>query len=189
MQPVVLARSALIVYPGEVFVYRRIPLPLDGSPPSECAARFGLGLAQGLQASLVLVHRVEPQRFSDAPSYAERVARARKLGEALLHEWYTLAQNHKIPVSMVLREGANTAQIIYQASLTGRCDLIAMGTHGRTKLPYMTLGSVAQEVVSLARQPVWLVRKPASTPNPMHVKVQSPGHSHPKPVLDTPIKD
>jgi nucleotide-binding universal stress UspA family protein len=44
------------------------------------------------------------------------------------------------------------------------CDLIVMGTHGRTGLRHLLFGSVAEEVVRLARCPVMVVKAPAPQP-------------------------
>ncbi len=40
------------------------------------------------------------------------------------------------------------------------CDLIVMGTHGRSWLGHLLFGSVAEEVVRLARCPVMVVKAP-----------------------------
>jgi nucleotide-binding universal stress UspA family protein len=42
------------------------------------------------------------------------------------------------------------------------CDLIVMGTHGRTGLKHLLFGSVAEEVVRKAHCPVMVVKAPAS---------------------------
>jgi nucleotide-binding universal stress UspA family protein len=46
------------------------------------------------------------------------------------------------------------------------CDLIVMGTHGRSWLKHLLLGSVAEEVVRLARCPVMVVKAPAPAREP-----------------------
>ena len=43
-----------------------------------------------------------------------------------------------------------------------RCDLIVMGTHGRTGLDRMLMGSVAEEVLRRARCPVLAVKDPSA---------------------------
>ena len=48
------------------------------------------------------------------------------------------------------------------------CDLIVMGTHGRSSLKHLLFGSVAEEVVRLARCPVMVVKAPAQA-------MESPG--------------
>jgi len=46
------------------------------------------------------------------------------------------------------------------------CDLIVMGTHGRSWLKHLLFGSVAEEVVRRARCPVMVVKAPALAPTP-----------------------
>jgi nucleotide-binding universal stress UspA family protein len=55
--------------------------------------------------------------------------------------------------------GAPYATILSQAK-EGRFDLIAMGTHGRTGVAHLLLGSVAERVVRTAPCPVLTVRHP-----------------------------
>jgi nucleotide-binding universal stress UspA family protein len=54
--------------------------------------------------------------------------------------------------------------VIIDTARTAHVDLIIMGTHGRTGLPHVLLGSVADRVVRLAPCPVLVVRVPTDTP-------------------------
>jgi nucleotide-binding universal stress UspA family protein len=56
-----------------------------------------------------------------------------------------------------LREGTPVEEILNAARETS-ADLIVMGTHGRTGLPHVLLGSVAERVVRSAQCPVLTVR-------------------------------
>jgi nucleotide-binding universal stress UspA family protein len=51
-------------------------------------------------------------------------------------------------------------QVIVSAAEEGAFDLIAMGTHGRTGISHLVLGSVAEKVVRHAKCPVLTVRAP-----------------------------
>lgn len=59
-----------------------------------------------------------------------------------------------------LVEGQPVDEILRLAKETG-CDLIVMGTHGRTGLGRMLMGSVAEKVVRTASCPVVTVREPS----------------------------
>jgi nucleotide-binding universal stress UspA family protein len=67
-------------------------------------------------------------------------------------------------------EGAVVHGIPFQAILTTATahhgDLIMMGTHGRTGLTHVLLGSVAEKVVRVGPCPVWVTRPPEQTPEP-----------------------
>ena len=139
-------------------MYKRMLLPLDGSPPSEHAAKVGLALAGRLKAELVLVHVVEPQRFQELSDYDEAVAQARTVGQSLLEHWQRQAKRHQVPATTHLEQHRDTAAVIFQCALRERCDLMVLGTHGRTGLPRLLLGSVAERVARLGPLPVLLVR-------------------------------
>ena len=55
-------------------------------------------------------------------------------------------------------------QVIIEMARTAQVDLLIMGTHGRTGLPHVRIGSVAERVVRLAPCPVLVVRTLAPAP-------------------------
>jgi nucleotide-binding universal stress UspA family protein len=61
---------------------------------------------------------------------------------------------------MVLVHGSPYQEIVETAKAR-QVDLIIMGTHGRTGLRHVLLGSVAEKVVQLASCPVLVTRQPA----------------------------
>lgn len=63
----------------------------------------------------------------------------------------------KVPVEHLLEEGNPSAEILRVAQ-ERRCDLIVMGTHGRTGLHRLLMGSVAEHVVRKAPCPVLVVK-------------------------------
>ena len=64
-----------------------------------------------------------------------------------------------VGVQGLLREGA-AGRVIIDTAVEQGSDLIVMGTHGRSGLSHMVLGSVAEEVVRTAPCPVVTVRMP-----------------------------
>jgi nucleotide-binding universal stress UspA family protein len=61
-------------------------------------------------------------------------------------------------VTVVCREGY-APQAIELEARERRADLVAMGTHGRSFLPHVVLGSTAERVVQHAPCPVLTVRR------------------------------
>jgi nucleotide-binding universal stress UspA family protein len=53
-------------------------------------------------------------------------------------------------------------QVIVQEARKRKADLVVMGTHGRTGIPHLVLGSVAERVVRASSCPVLTVRGKAS---------------------------
>ena len=143
---------------------QHILVPIDFSASADHALDYAMRLARTLQARLTLLHVIEPfivgsveslpytyiqdleARVTDLmTSYRERVT------EAGLQSDFAIV--HGVPFHVII-DTARTAHI----------DLIIMGTHGRTGLPHVLLGSVAERVVRLAPCPVLVVRVPTDTP-------------------------
>jgi universal stress protein A len=53
-----------------------------------------------------------------------------------------------------------SAQVICMMAEQRKCDLIVMGTHGRSGVAHLLLGSVAERVLRMAPCPVLVVREP-----------------------------
>jgi nucleotide-binding universal stress UspA family protein len=70
-----------------------------------------------------------------------------------------------VPIEHRLEQGNPVAEILRVAKETA-CDIIVMGTHGRTGLAHLFMGSVAEKVVRKATCPVLVVKTlmPASPP-------------------------
>jgi nucleotide-binding universal stress UspA family protein len=140
---------------------RRIIHPTDFSDAAQPAFQYALEAARRDDAELVLVHVLEP--VSD---FADEVyiLRAEKLREAARDSarWHfeklvTAAREAGVRVSDLLLEGSPAEQIAREANASG-AHLIVMGTHGRTGLSRLVLGSVAQHVIALAACPVVVVK-------------------------------
>jgi nucleotide-binding universal stress UspA family protein len=144
-------------------MYRCILLPIDGSPPSEHAGEVGLALARRLGASVALIHVIEPQRYRELRDYQGALERARTVGRALLEQWDRKAQGLNVSCTAQLtrtepESRPGVAEALVDAGVASGCDLVVMGTHGRTGLPRVLLGSVAERMTRLVPTPLLLVR-------------------------------
>ena len=136
----------------------RILVPTDFSRPSERALDYARNLAQQFGASLHLLH------VMNRPLLAEGLA-----AEAFMHEKFesdmvkdTEARMRKLApeaASIDVVFGYAASAIVERASRLG-ADLIVMGSHGRTGMAHLMLGSVAEAVVRTAHCPVLTVRQP-----------------------------
>jgi nucleotide-binding universal stress UspA family protein len=82
--------------------------------------------------------------------------------KAQLHDRFN--GGHKISVETRLEHGDAAEEILRVAEEVG-CDLIVMGTHGRSGLGRLLMGSVAEAVLRRARCPVLTVKSPAAVPS------------------------
>jgi nucleotide-binding universal stress UspA family protein len=68
-----------------------------------------------------------------------------------------LLRKDGVPADSVVKEG-NPAKAIIEAAAENECDLIVLGSHGRTGLDRILMGSVSQQVVVQAKCPVMVVK-------------------------------
>jgi nucleotide-binding universal stress UspA family protein len=112
-------------------------------------------LARDHGAQLILLHVYPPPI-----AHEEIVARRQPNGfhDQLWNALHNLkAPDASVRVEYQLAEGHPAAEILRAARETP-CDLIVMGTHGRTGFRRMLMGSVAEEVLRRAPCPVLTVR-------------------------------
>jgi nucleotide-binding universal stress UspA family protein len=133
--------------------------PTDFSEPSDNAFHLACALARDYNAKLILLHvavltsGVYGEALIPPPSpIAEEEELARRLQQLR-------PPNPSISVEHLLEEGAPAAEILRVAE-DHHVDLIVMGTHGRTGLRRLLMGSVAEQVVRKARCPVLTVKLP-----------------------------
>jgi type II secretory ATPase GspE/PulE/Tfp pilus assembly ATPase PilB-like protein/nucleotide-binding universal stress UspA family protein len=135
----------------------RILVPVDFSPVGAGAIVRGCDLARRLEAQLHLLH-VVPEGSAARPSAAELNDRSHQARLEL----------GKLPAEMppagmviarIVRQG-NPADEILRYAREADINLIAMGTHGRTGLASMVMGSIAERVIRGAACPVMVVRAP-----------------------------
>jgi nucleotide-binding universal stress UspA family protein len=93
----------------------------------------------------------------DAPFPDPLLEMRRKEAERLLGELVTRVKQEGLDVGGQLREGIPSEQI-GQVALEQRADFIVVGTHGRTGLDHIMLGSTAERVIKQAPCPVLTVR-------------------------------
>lgn len=128
--------------------------PTDFSEAAKHAFEVACALARDHAGSLVLLYVVPPPM-----SYGETLARQppdsfyRQMWNKI-HELETPAG---IRVEHRLEDGDPTRMILEVARDTN-CDLIVMGTHGRTGLSRLLMGSVAEKVLRRAPCPVLTVK-------------------------------
>jgi nucleotide-binding universal stress UspA family protein len=141
---------------------RTILVPVDFSACSDAALDQAIELARQLSARLVLFHSYWVD-VSMAPSLYWVVPPdfVEKLREATTAELEKIAKRAaQAGVACESRASAEPAvAAILDLAQTLPADLIAMGTHGRTGLKHVALGSTAERIVRLAPCPVLTVKE------------------------------
>ncbi len=131
---------------------KKILYPTDFSSHSNQAYFHALALAEKHGASLAIVYVYSPSAGDgeDRQYWREQLEQIRPV-------------NPQIPVQHVFLEGDPAKQIVRYAT-DGAVDLIVMGTHGRTGLERLLMGSVAEKVMRDAPCSVLVVKLPKGIP-------------------------
>jgi len=142
--------------------FNHVLCPIDFSRSSRDAMNLAAELARPGGAGITLLHVLElPVPFAGelrAPDL-QRDLDARSA--ALLDQWATeLRAQATVPVAQRVRIGHPGAQTLAVLDDDRAFDLVVMGSHGRTGIARMVLGSVAEKLVRHARCPVLVARRP-----------------------------
>jgi nucleotide-binding universal stress UspA family protein len=139
--------------------FQRIVIAIDQGAISERAMDVGADLAKALGAQIALVHVVDP-KLASAPEGgfppSVLLDNLRQEGWQLLKA-ASLRIGGDTPLWEYLQEGSPSQEII-KAAVEWKADLIVLGTHGRSGIPRMFLGSTAEGVVRHSQIPVLTVR-------------------------------
>jgi nucleotide-binding universal stress UspA family protein len=136
---------------------RRILHPTDFSERSECAFRVACALARDYGAPLLVLHVCSPFVIYGSSVAVEVTPSHLDACLARLRQMET--HDPRVRIEHRLVEGDAGTEILRVARENG-CDLIVMGTHGRTGLGRLLMGSVAEEVVRKAPCSVLTVKTP-----------------------------
>ncbi len=150
--------------PSKPEAIRVILHPTDFSDGSEAAAEVARSLARDLGAQLILLHVAPLKVLMDGTLAAE--SDPRYYHDALNDARSRLdGPDLKYPVETRLAHGFEAEEILTMEQEV-RCDLIVMGTHGRTGLTRYLMGSVAETVLPKADCPVMVVKASRQVPAP-----------------------
>lgn len=143
--------------------FRKILVPLDGSPTAEAALAAAVSLARDARAALLLLAvTAPPTREHPGPARSEAVNTA----EAYLTRTCERVKADGVPVNSAVWFGTPAAAIVAAADTT-QSDLIVMTTHGRSGPERDVFGSVTESVLHGTRIPVLVVHpEPAPVRTP-----------------------
>src|SRR5215468_6756138 len=137
---------------------RKIIVPLDFSSSSQTTIDYASMIAEKFAATLILVHVIEslPYSITDTFQVVGHRRALRKLANTLLRNCSDDLRARNLSVKTYLVWGNPSREILKKARRE-KADLIIMGTHGRSGLPHMVIGSVAEKTVRRSGIPVLIV--------------------------------
>lgn len=135
-------------------------VPLDFSRGSERALDYALALAREKKGKLVALHVVPAELIY--PPTGGRFDFYRLLERDARENFSRLAKRKKLKPEdcrLIVARGTNFAEVIARQAKKMRVAMIIMGSHGRTGLQRLLLGSVAERTLRYAECPVLIVKK------------------------------
>jgi nucleotide-binding universal stress UspA family protein len=181
---------------GGLAMIKTILVPLDGSERAEYALPLAARIARHTGGTIVFIHVVNiatnywpaapyppviqaavDGELAEATAYLEAVAASPELAE--------------IEVTFTARHGV-VAPVILAAAVDYQADLIVIGSHGRTGMAHMIMGSVTEKVARHSSVPVLIVREKGGWPEvspdevaqPLRVLVPLDGSAHAQAVFE-----
>jgi len=138
--------NVLVVPPGAVLAFKTVLVASDGSPHSAAAweAAVALGQAAGSRLLAISVAREE----GEIPE-----------AEEIVRTMVAAANQAGLAVTGLVAQGEAPDGAILQAAVKHGVDLIVLGSHGRTGLTRLLLGSAAERVIGQAPCPVLVVKR------------------------------
>jgi nucleotide-binding universal stress UspA family protein len=142
--------------------------PTDLSAAAQLAQRLAASLARDYRARLILMHvrTSSPADYGQSGSIHGDLLEPEGSLETLRQKLAALVPDpEQFPVEVVVLDGTAATEIVNLAK-DRACDLIVMGTHGRTGLGRLLMGSVAEQVLRHAQCPVLTVKTPPAPDGP-----------------------
>jgi nucleotide-binding universal stress UspA family protein len=142
-------------------LWKKVCCPVDLSEGSRPALGQAAAIARACRGELLLLHvtsgagRSSPEALLAPPP---RAAAATGTDAARLEHWEAEAERLAPGIVTTVELGGVPAGEIVRFAREFGCDLLVLGTHGRTGLGHLILGSVAEAVIRAAPCPVLVVR-------------------------------
>lgn len=131
---------------------KSVVFPTDFSKAASDALPYAAGLSSRFRAALHVVNAAEPANYSLPPETWHLADEARQEETKKLRT-FLQTSFPEIESDVQVWEGA-VSQVLTSAVTRDHADLIVLGTHGRTGVGKLLLGSAAEEILRTAPCPV-----------------------------------
>ncbi|MCA9052002.1 MAG: universal stress protein [Planctomycetaceae bacterium] len=138
---------------------QRILLPTDLSEPSRMATEYAVDLSKRFGAALHLLYVIEePAEYTPLGGYFPSREEWQAFADTALQNWLPEDSSEGLEVVRAKVFG-HPVEKINEYAMVHNMDLIVMGTHGRSAISHLIMGSVAENVVRTSKCPVFTVRQ------------------------------
>jgi nucleotide-binding universal stress UspA family protein len=146
----------LVIPEGSNLSFNKILVPIDGSVYSEIALKKACKIAQTFSSELFILSVVDfPEEiateYEDWPHHLKELAYSG--AKKILEGAQKFAENLCKKVETDIREG-NPAEEILSFIKEKGIETVVMGSHGRTGMKRLLMGSVAEKVLTFASNPI-----------------------------------
>lgn len=131
-------------------MFKTIMVPIDGSKYSEKAEDIAISMAKDFQGRVVAVHIIDEKLIYPFEILEEE-------GKKILENATNKGKNHGVEVDQVLIVGNPAHDMAKIVEKTG-ADMVVIGSHGKTGLEKLLMGSVAESTIKTVEVPVLLVK-------------------------------
>lgn len=143
-------------------MYRNILIATDGSKLATDAARQGIALAKRLDSKVTVLTVTEPfywhHPHTPAEAQPDYVQAAARDAKAILAGLADAAKSAGVTCETVHVEKGPPYLSIIETAQAKNCDLIVMGSHGRSGVAAVVLGSHTVKVLTHSKIPVLVYR-------------------------------
>jgi nucleotide-binding universal stress UspA family protein len=142
---------------------KHILVPVDGSPTAQLAVEKAIELAKAFGSRVTAIFVIDPYPFTGvgtdfAYGQAEYLSAATAEANAAIKATRTAFEAVGVSVDTSVIESHAAWRGVVESAESMQADLIVMGSHGRSGLEKLVLGSVTQAVLSHTKLPVLVVR-------------------------------
>ncbi len=140
---------------------KKILCPIDHSDCSKEALRYAVSFAMKDKAKVILLHIIDIRFFNEElDSISAQVPNEETIEQLKVKLLDCIPEEIRddMDVEAIVAQGVPFAEIISTAK-EKEIDMIVIGSHGRTGISHMMLGSVSEKVVRKAPCPVLTVRQ------------------------------
>lgn len=169
-QNILLLVCYIIIPTCTIMLIKKILIGIDNSPYAEHAAKYGFDIAHNFNAKVGLVHIIEPAMMP-APTTIDPLSGGTMQGN-LVGDMEVMNVQNDAGETLIERfikqfagnlhvthfnEFGDTAEGIISCAANFNADLIVIGTHSRSGLDRLIMGSIAEHVVRHSEIPVLVV--------------------------------
>lgn len=142
-------------------IFKNILVPYDATSFANRAFRKALDIAKK-DGSKIIIFTVIEGEYSAAIGYSKNnpqvIKKQQSAAKKFIYKLESTAKSSNVPISVKIKQGTKIVNEIINYAKSKKVDLIVIGSHGRTGLNKLILGSVANGVAQQAKCSVMAVK-------------------------------